>query len=193
MASAHALRTYPLDEANHLATPSTSLHASMATPAREILTDYSRYRPLLVESTLPVPRCEELMRKSHVKLMLVVDTQDHLLGIVDLVDLVGPKLQKMIGPDLPKTEVAVGSLMTSRDELKSIAFEDLQHATIGDLVVTLQHEHCPHILVQDRSRNEIRGVISAADIARCLDVPLDITYSPTFADICHVTQEHLYT
>lgn len=191
MSLAHALHTHPLEDINCLATPLTGMHATMHTPALDVLTDYVRYRPHVVENTLSVTRCEELMRKSHIRFMLVVDPQNRLLGMVDMVDLVGPRLQKLVGPDQPKREILVQEVMTPRSELKSIDYDDLRRATVGDLVETLTHDHCQLILVVDRGREEIRGIVTANDLAQCLDVPLDITYAPTFADICHVTKEHL--
>ena len=191
MSLAHVLTTHSLEGIDHLATPEEGLETSMNTPALDVFTDYMHYRPLVVEDTMPASRCEDLMRKSHIKLMLVVDTNEHLLGMVDLADLMGPKLQKLVGPDRPISQISVHELMTPSSELKVIDYQDLQNATVGDLVETLKLEHCPYILVADPPRNEVRGVISASELGHRLNVPLDITYAPTFADICHATLEHI--
>ena len=191
MGSARVLTTTTLGNVNTLASPAEGLHTTMKSSALDILTDYTRYRPLVVEDTLAVSRCEELMRKAHVKLMLVVDHDDHLLGMVDLADLMGPRLHKLVGQHRPKQELTVHDVMTARDDLAAIDYRALASATMADLVETLKHEHRLHVLVVDDERGEIRGVLAASDIARSLDVPVDITYAPSFADICHATMEHM--
>jgi CBS domain containing-hemolysin-like protein len=73
--------------------------------------------------------------------------------------------------------------MRHRTSLRSIDITDLQGASVGDVIHTLQENGEQHCLVIDRKSHHIRGMISASDIARRLHLPVIIEQTPTFASI----------
>jgi hypothetical protein len=63
----------------------------------------------------------------------------------------------------------------------------LQQGTIGDLLKTLRHEGSMHMLVVDPESQEICGIISASEIARRLQVPVEINLqASSFRDLVDV-------
>lgn len=133
------------------------------------------------------------MIRAHVKLKLVLDAQDQLLGVVSFRDLRGERYQHLIGQGTARSAIKVRDVMTPRAELRALAYAELTDARVGDVVETLRSEHCQHFVVIDEELEAVRGLLSASDLARRLHVPIEITHAPTFAEICHAVNEHLRT
>ena len=178
------LETITVDSVERLATPDSAT-ISLDSPALAIFTDFEQHWPLAIDASASLQQAEEHMRVAHVKLKLVVDTGGGFLGMVGYRDLSGDRHAKLISLGVAEREITVRDVMTPRAELRAITYEQLAGARIGDVVETLNSAHCQHFLVTDPAARLIRGVLSASDIARRLHILIDITQSPTFADICH--------
>ncbi len=188
MAQAKVLRTRPIGAVATLARPDIDQRISLESAASEVFTDFSRTQPVVIEAEVSVADAESLMRKAHVKLVLVVAHDDEFLGMLAFRDLNGERTRHMIGQGTARADIEVRDVMVHRDEIRAVAYDEIEHARIRDVVATLTKEHCQHFLVT--SDNKIRGIFSASDIARRLHLPVDITEAPSFADICHVVYEH---
>ena len=74
--------------------------------------------------------------------------------------------------------------MASRNDLHAIDLHALVFARIGDVLATMESFGDQHVLVIDRDRESVRGIISAIDIARGLHVPVRISdRANSFAEI----------
>lgn len=173
------LKTYDIKKIDHLITPQDTAAITLNSPALDIFTDFQKTEPLVIESSIDVVAAEELMKKTHVKLKLVIDGQA-FLGTLDYADLVGEKMMKL-SHHTPRSQILVSEVMTPRGQLKGIAFDDLKRARIHDVVETLKNEGKQHFLVINEM--DIRGILSASDIARRLHVPIDISRASSFIDI----------
>ena len=73
--------------------------------------------------------------------------------------------------------------MHHRHEIHALAYEDLKHATVQDVVDTLRDNGEKHCLVVDEKAHSIRGLIAASDIAARLHQDIEVGKTPTFAEI----------
>jgi len=160
-------------------------HLDMCSSAMEIFTDFNLQQPLMLESTVSIKYAEELMKKAHVHLKLVIDKDEHFRGVISLADLLSIKVTKaMDTTGLKREELTVADVMTHKDALQAVEFEKFSHAKIGDLVATMQRFGEQHLLVVETGENSIRGIVSSSDIARRLHVSVYISErANTFSDI----------
>ncbi|WED43402.1 CBS domain-containing protein [Legionella cardiaca] len=175
------LKTYDINKIDHLTTPEEALPITLDSPALDIFTDFQKIEPLVIDESLSVVAAEDLMKKTHVRLKLVMKN-DEFVGAVAYADLVGEKMMAL-SHHTPRHQILVSDVMTPRTGLKAIAFHDLQRCRIRDVVETLKNEGKQHFLVIEEDIHHIRGILSASDIARRLHVPIDINRVSTFIDI----------
>lgn len=175
------LKTWEIASINHLITPDEDYEITLDSPALTIFTDFKLTEPLVIEQSVDLLTAEDLMKKTHVRLKLVMD-HGNFVGTLAYADLIGEKAMSR-SHHIPRSEIFVSEVMTPRSCLKAIEFADLSHAKIKDLVETLKNEGKQHFLVIDGEDHCIRGIFSATDIARRLHVPINIDRVSTFVDI----------
>ncbi|MEQ9451269.1 MAG: CBS domain-containing protein [Pseudomonadales bacterium] len=193
MSTPRVLPTKSVGTITRVASPERDQNTSLESPALEVFTDFRQHQPLLIDADVSVEEVERHMIRAHVKLKLVLDAQDQLLGVVSFRDLRGERYQHLIGQGTAPSAIKVRDVMTPRAELRALAYAELTDARVGDVVETLRSEHCQHFVVIDEELEAVRGLLSASDLARRLHVPIEITHAPTFAEICHAVNEHLRT
>ncbi|CDZ76739.1 CBS domain protein [Legionella massiliensis] len=175
------LKTWEIASVNHLITPDENFEITLDSPALEIFTDFKKTEPLLIEQSIDLVTAEDLMKKTHVKLKLVMD-HGNFVGTLAYEDLISEKAMSRAN-HMKRSDIFVNEVMTPRSYLKAIQFEDVKRAKIRDIVETLQNEGKQHFLVVDGEDHCIRGIFSASDIARRLHVPINIDRVSTFIDI----------
>jgi CBS domain containing-hemolysin-like protein len=175
------LKTWEINTVNHLITPEENYDLTLDSPALDIFTDFKKTEPLVIEQTLDLVSAEDLMKKTHVKLKLVLD-HGNFVGTLAYGDLIGEKAMSRAN-HVRRSEILVSEVMTPRSCLRAIEFADVKRAKIRDIVETLQNEGKQHFLVVDGDEHYIRGIFSASDIARRLHVPISIDRVSTFIDI----------
>lgn len=159
---------------------------SLHSPAMEVLTDFCRQQPLMVEQNTTVDVAREMMRRTHSDLFLVIDAQEAFRGILSQDDLESEKVMKEIGQSrLRRSEVTVEHVMTPRNRLRAIDLREFQLANIGDVLSRMRHNGEHHMLVAETKRPSIRGIVSADGIARRMHTPVLISErAVSFSDIC---------
>jgi CBS-domain-containing membrane protein len=148
---------------------------NLDSPASEVLTDFSRETPLMLEQSTAIDEARALMEKTHVKLKLVIDASEAFSGVVSLSDLLSVKvMQAMNRTGLKREDLTVGEVMTRKDALHAIDIACINGARIGDLLATMRTYGDQHVLVVDSKRQCICGLVSANDIARNMNIPIHI-------------------
>ncbi|MFT7228183.1 MAG: CBS domain-containing protein [Methylophilaceae bacterium] len=64
--------------------PEQFYEINMDSPALTILTDFKQHKPLMIDTDTSAAQADYLMEKSHVRLLLVVDEGDELIGTISL-------------------------------------------------------------------------------------------------------------
>jgi CBS domain-containing protein len=125
------------------------------------------------------------MRKVHVRSVIVTDSSGDFRGILTVMDLESRKvLSQATSLGLKRDDLSIKDVMVNRDKLRGVSLSALQQGTIGDLLKTLRNEGSMHMLVVDPASHEICGIISASEIARRLQVPVEINLqASSFRDL----------
>jgi CBS domain containing-hemolysin-like protein len=125
------------------------------------------------------------MKRTHVKLKLVIDSNESFRGVITLGDLMSAKVvQAMEESGLSRFELTVKQVMTPKSALHAIDIRDFELASVGDIVSTMKKYGDQHVLVVDPKRASIRGIVSANEIARRMHAPVIIAErANSFSDI----------
>ena len=180
------LTTFKLDSIDHLVQPEEFVETTVHSPARQIFTDFKITQPFVIEAETKATDAELEMRRAHVKLKLVVDRSMELVGVASFQDVAEQEIIKKVGEGFTRDDIRVAELMRPRAGLQALDIAEVDKATVGDVLHTLQTNGEQHCLVIDRERHHIRGLISASDIARRLHIPVVIEKAPSFADVFRV-------
>ncbi len=172
-----------LDNIEHLVQPEDFNEITADSPALTIFTDFKQHLPLVIDADTPAMQADYLMKKAHVRLKLVVDENNELIGTISLQELNGQHIQILQNQGIDREDINVRDLMIPRSKQKVVNYQQLIDATIGDVLDALQKNGTLHCLVVDTDQHQIRGIISASDIAKRLHIPVEIATPTTFIDI----------
>jgi CBS domain-containing protein len=107
-----------------------------------------------------------------VRLLLVVDEHDAILGVITATDLLGERpMQVATGRGLRRDELNVADVMTPGAQVEVLALADVERSRVGHVLETLRRLGRQHALVVD-AENMVRGIFSISQIARQLGVAL---------------------
>ncbi len=165
--------------------PSAASELTPESPATEVFNDFTRQNPMLLEQHTSIDEAREIMRRTHTRMFLVIDSQESFCGVITLDDLLSEKvMKKMALSRLRREELTVAYVMTPRNRLRAIDFRTFQLASIGDILSRMQDYGEQQLIVVDTQRASIRGVVSAHGIARRIHTPLVINERAVrFSDI----------
>lgn len=157
--------------------------------ALEVMTDLRFVPVATIRPSIGLELASQQMISRGVRLLLVADDADHLVGLITARDLAGERpAEAMARHNIPFTQVTVGQVMTAAADIEAMLLDEVLHARVGDIIATLKHSGRQHALVVESDafsgQPAIRGIFSASQIAR----QLGIAASPeelaqTFADI----------
>ena len=174
----HSIPLFSVSDIAHLVQPEEFHELTLNSSALEIFTDFKKHVPLTIDGSLPATDVEAQMRKAHVKMKLVVDAANEFIGTISLDDLDEQHFMQRIAAGSLRHEILVSDLMQSKEHIMALSLDDLERASIGDVIKALQKHGQQHCLVVDRSGRQIRGLISASDVARRLHIPIRIERIP---------------
>lgn len=186
MKSFRTLDTLDMTSVYSIQKPEEHSHINLEDTAMLVFTDFMKYQPRMLEEGASVDEALAMMRKTHVRMNLVIDQEEHFKGIISLMDLQSSKVMSAsTNLGMPRSELSVREVMLPKEKLHAITLSELRKSTIGDVVQTMQYYGDQHALVVDDVDGHIlRGIVSASDIARALHIPLLIgDRANSFADI----------
>lgn len=167
-------------------------------PALDVMTDLAKVTPATIRSQAPVDAANQFMIARGVRLLLVVDERDVVLGVVSATDILGERCMRVATQrGLPHADLKAGDVMTPAEQVEVIALAEVEGARVGHVVETLRLAGRQHALVVDEDviapqrlidqpvrRRMVRGIFSIFQIARQLGVTFQTTeVARTFADI----------
>lgn len=177
------LSLYSVEAIDHLVQPTDFEGMTLNSPALTVVTDFKHNQPNIVAASTTARDALDMMQQEQTKLKLVVDHDAELVGLLHLDQLSDQSIMRRIAFGDSRNDITVADLMRPRERIKALAYQQLQHCSIADVVNTLQSSGEQHCVVVDRESHQIRGVISAQDIARRLRMQLHIQQAPTFLHI----------
>ena len=172
---------------------------TLESPALDVMTDLARVSPATIRPQAPLEGANHFMISRGVRLLLVIDVRDTVLGVLTATDVLGEKaLRVATERGMRRGELTVGDLMTPAEQVQVIALADVQGARVGHVLETLRRAGRQHALVvehevvaarspQERPRRHamVRGIFSVSQLARQLGLLLPHAgeVARTFAEI----------
>ena len=152
------------------------------------MTDLTRVTAVIVLAGDTVDEAYRRMIQRSVKLLLVVDQDRKVMGVITATDLSGEKpVQVAVQQGLHRDEVTVRSVMTPYSNLRVLDMEQVRNAKVGHIVATLKHAGRQHTLVVDKNTKgdfRIRGIFSTTQIFRQLGMAVPAGgMANTFAEL----------
>jgi CBS domain-containing protein len=180
-----ALSLLPADAGFHRPVQAEASRVSAESPALDAMTDLSRVAPATIRSQAPLVGANQFMITRGVRLLLVVDDAERLLGMITATDLLGER-PMLVATErgLRRDELTVADIMTPAARMEVIAFADVERARVGHVLETLRRTGRQHALVLDANR-KVRGIFSISQIARQLGlaIPAGGEVAQTFSEI----------
>ena len=168
-------------------------------PALQVMTDLTRVAPATIRPQAPLAGANQFMITRGVRLLLVVDELENVLGLITATDLLGERPMLIATQRrLRRDELSVADVMTPAEYVEVIALADVEGARVGHVLATLRRAGRQHALVIDHDvvaatrpleapsrRSMVRGIFSISQIARQLGVnlPAGGEVARTFSEI----------
>ncbi len=157
-------------------------------PAVSVMTDLKSVSVVNVRAMTSMDKANAKMISYGVRLLLVLDDADQVVGLLTATDILGEKpmrfLQNVGGTH---ADITVRDIMTPQHELEVLKLQDVLGAKVGHVVATLKQAGRQHGMAVEENADgsqAVRGLFSATQIARQLGVQIQTTeVARTFAEI----------
>lgn len=157
-------------------------------PAIDVMTDFTKVAAITMTPFASLDEAEQRMIASGVRLLLVTDQANSILGVLTANDLMGNRpvkyLQEVGGK---RSDIEVRDIMTSSDQIEVLYMVDVENANVGDIIETMKKVERQHAMVVDLddSKNQvIRGLFSITQIGRQLGITIELTgKAKSFAEL----------
>lgn len=142
-------------------------------PAGDVLTDFRRTWPETVSPGTAIDRALDRMKVAGVRLLLVTDEAESVLGIVTSYDIQGELPITLVeAARATRVDITVEQVMTPRQDVRALDMLSVRDAQVGHVVATLKALEVRHLLVVEHrdpdGPQQIRGLFSASQIRRQL-------------------------
>jgi CBS-domain-containing membrane protein len=160
-------------------------------PALDVMTDLARVTAVIILAGDTVDEAFRRMVERGVRMLLVVDQDRKVQGVITASDVSGEKpVQVAVQQGLHRDEVLVRNCMTPCASLQVLDLEQVRAAKVGHIVATLKDAARQHILVVESGERgakgvaRVRGIFSTTQIVRQLGVTIPThPVANTFAEI----------
>jgi len=185
----HPLPVLPAIGSIRVCTPTQGhTEVTLDSSALLVMTDLKRVAAAVISPQETMEAAEAFMFQRGVRMLLVLDADQHLAGIVTTNDVLGEKPVAVAQERrLKHSQILVADVMTPADRLEAFDMHELRTARVGQVVASLREAGRHHALVVQASpagEREVRGIISLSQIARQLGMPLQLQgHAHSFAEI----------
>lgn len=160
----------------------------LSSPAVLCFTDFKQVPPFTIEPNVSIDWALNRMKDDGVRLLLVVNTQRDLIGLITTNDILGEKPLKLASEaSLSHSEILVRDIMTPYEQLDVIDMQDVLKASVGNVLETLKRNGRQHALVVDMTDADqlaVRGLFSATQLSRQLGITVEpFEIARTFAEL----------
>lgn len=157
-------------------------------PAVDVMTDFTRMAAITIGPCATINDAEQRMIASNVRLLLITEQSNRILGIITATDIQGDRpikfLQKVGGK---RDDIFLQDIMTPADKLDVLRMRDVEKVMVGDIVATMKRVGRQHALVveEDNDGNQtLRGIFSTKQISTQMGIKIDTAeIARTFAEL----------
>lgn len=163
--------------------------------ALSVMVDFKYHTPPTISAHKSLDEAQSEMRIYHLPVLIVVDSEQRMIGVLTSEDVLGEKPVKISQEKrIPRSEIEVEMVMLPFKSTTAIEIDDLTHAKVGHIIQTFR-ETKQHVLMVVKTNAEtktrkILGLFSASLISRQLDK--DITQVMSEAQSIAELQHHLH-
>jgi len=164
----------------------------MEDPASQVMTDFNAVDVVVTAADQRIDDALQHMKDSGVRLLLVTDATDCVVGLITAKDIQGERPVRLVRENgIRHSELTVAMVMTPQTDIEVLPIEVVGNARVGDVVATLHELERQHALVADvagSGRQSVRGVFSSTRISRQLgrDVTENVTTAHSLAEVVQV-------
>jgi CBS domain-containing protein len=165
------------------------VRAALHSPARDTMTDFKRVAAVTIDPGAAIDDANRKMIDNGIRLLLVVESSDFVLGIITASDILGEKPMQIVQErGVRHSEITVRDIMIPYEMLEVIQMRDVLDASVGQVIATLRRARRQHAMVVEPDEGDscqaVRGLLSTSQIARQLGVPVHVgDIVQTFAEI----------
>ncbi|MDP2787014.1 MAG: CBS domain-containing protein [Pseudomonadota bacterium] len=186
----NVIPTAPLQKGATFHKPRQALpeQVGLEQPAANVMTDFTVVTAYTIFPLETIEAARAKMIHRGVRMLLVVDDQNHILGLITSSDLTSEKpMQVVQAQGIRHSDVMVKDIMTPREKLEVLCMDELQKACVGDIVATLKTHGRQHALAVERTQDRsqiLRGMFSVSQISRQLGAHVETAgVAGTFAEL----------
>jgi CBS domain-containing protein len=189
VAAQQPLQTFKAPPGTGYSQPSTFTLVRAESPALCVMTDLKQVSAATITPDATLAQANQTMISRGVRLLLVVNRDDEVLGLITYRDTQGEKPIQLIQARGGKhSDLQVADLMCPRERIELIDSADVLRAQVGDIVFTLKHTKRQHAVVGEKDpvtgQTRIRGIFSATQIGRQLGAAVQtFDIGSTFSEI----------
>lgn len=177
MKQLHLYNVANMDELNW---PGVNAHYSLQSPALEFITDFRHHEPITTDSGTTADEMRSFMLHTHIHTVCVLDSRSRFIGVIHLEDLSDQAILRKQAEGYRRSDIKVTDLMLPRKDLPAFDLDELETATISDVLDTLKARGKRSCLVLDQHTHSIKGIVSVSEISRRLGTPIEIRQSSDF-------------
>ncbi len=153
---------------------------TLESPALEVMTDLQRVKVVTIGADASLDDALNRMVCAGVRMLLVVDREDAVLGVVTSRDLSGERPVEFASRErVARERIRVGDVMTLREQMEVLCMDDIVKGRVGDVVETLRLAGRQHAVVVEKAgiagQMAVRGIFSVTRIGRQLGVEIQPT------------------
>ena len=183
-----ALETRSFSGTARLSAPDASTtRETLDSPAIRVMTDLTQVSAVVIEPQATMEAAHEMMQQRGVRMLLALDTDGTLAGLITANDILGEKpLHLVRDRRIRHADILVTDVMTPASRLDAFDWKAVQAAQVGNIVARLQLARRQHALVTQTSNGQtlVRGIFSLSQIARQLGIALQLPdAADSFAEI----------
>lgn len=170
-------------------TPSTFATVTAQSPALCVMTDLRQVSVATIGPDATLTQANQVMISRSVRLLLVVEHGDEVVGLITARDTQGDRVIKYIAErGIKYGDLQVHDMMIKREDIDLIDVSTVLRSEVGHIVATLKDWGRQHALVGHTDPTtgvtRIRGIFSATQIGRQLGIPIQtFEVAKTFAEI----------
>jgi CBS domain-containing protein len=180
-----ALTLTAIPAGSRLVHPEGPGRVTLDDPAFAVMTDLRAVPAATTASGEAMGKAHALMIQRGVRLLFVLGDGGVLDGVITATDLLGEKpMRFMQSRGVAHGDITVADIMTPASMLEALAVQDVAQMRVGHIVATHKAVRRQHIMVAEDGGRRVRGLFSAAQVARQLGVELHtMEIAQTFADV----------
>jgi CBS domain-containing protein len=161
---------------------------SLDDSADAVLTDLRHIRPFSITSMATIDDTNNMMITVGVRLLFVADNEGLLQGLITYTDLFGEKpVQYIKEHGGSRSDILAQDIMTPLLHLEALRQSDVDKASVGDIIETVNIAGRQHMLVTtnlEDGTQVISGIFSSTRIEKLLGIKLELSArANTFADL----------